>query len=313
MDTARGSQEQTLPGRGTHRWPAKSIDRPRTHADDRAGNMPRRRSQRLPERPGGRHGHRNKRPAQEARPGRPLALTVAVMSIGALAVAEEWSDASTGATVTASCTCRTRRSRSSVRGAGSRGRQALADWLTRAGFSARPLRWFCGDKRQCRRRAERAVGGRSHRRKAGPLARGVPVRRRRRRRRELPAARPARHGLDGGRPQRAGRGPRASGRLRPSRPPRVSSSGRPRPCTTPSRVTFMVTLIERIGDSVLRSCEAVPVLARRPLSRPQAPCGPTPPAGVQIAAEWGVSRPRPARLRSGDGQRTRRDDDRRRR
>lgn len=25
------------------------------------------------------------------------------------------------------------------------GRQVLSDWLTRAGFSARALRWFCGD------------------------------------------------------------------------------------------------------------------------------------------------------------------------
>lgn len=25
-----------------------------------------------------------------------------------------------------------------------RGREVLSDWLTRAGFSAQPLRWFCG-------------------------------------------------------------------------------------------------------------------------------------------------------------------------
>jgi ketosteroid isomerase-like protein len=66
------------------------------------------------------------------------------MSLGSLAVVEEWLDAV---------------NRGDARQAGQlsaddveiagprgsmRGRQVLAAWMSRAGFSAEPLRWFCG-------------------------------------------------------------------------------------------------------------------------------------------------------------------------
>ena len=44
------------------------------------------------------------------------------------------------------------------------------------------------------------------------------------------------------------------------KPPRVSSSGRPRPCTTPSRVTHIVTVIERM--------DLFPSVPRAALPRP---------------------------------------------
>lgn len=66
------------------------------------------------------------------------------MSIGALAVVAEWSDAvdrRDGRRLA-------QLSHDAVQVAGPRGtvqgRQVLSDWLARAGFSARPRRWFCG-------------------------------------------------------------------------------------------------------------------------------------------------------------------------
>ena len=66
------------------------------------------------------------------------------MGIGALAVVEEWSDA-----VNRRDGPRLEQlSHEAVRVVGPRGsvqgRQVLSGWLARAGFSARPLRWFCG-------------------------------------------------------------------------------------------------------------------------------------------------------------------------
>ena len=66
------------------------------------------------------------------------------MSIGALAVVEEWSEA-----VNRRDGDRLMRlSDKAVQVVGPRGsvrgREVLADWLTRAGFSAEPRRWFCG-------------------------------------------------------------------------------------------------------------------------------------------------------------------------
>lgn len=67
------------------------------------------------------------------------------MSIGSLAVVEEWLDA-------VNCADGARLERLTheqveivgPRGSGRTDRRVLSEWLTRAGFSAEPLRWFCG-------------------------------------------------------------------------------------------------------------------------------------------------------------------------
>lgn len=67
------------------------------------------------------------------------------MSIGALAVVERWSEAVNGRDSDRLMQL-THEGVTVVGPRGAvRGRQVLADWLTRAGFSARSLRWFCGD------------------------------------------------------------------------------------------------------------------------------------------------------------------------
>ena len=71
------------------------------------------------------------------------AATVSVVT-GQLAVVEAWLDAvdrADAAAATALCTpdVEVVGPRGSVRG-----REVLGPWMARAGFSARPLRWFCG-------------------------------------------------------------------------------------------------------------------------------------------------------------------------
>jgi ketosteroid isomerase-like protein len=72
-----------------------------------------------------------------------LGATVAVV-IGQLGVVEAWLDAvdrADAAAATALCApdVEVVGPRGSVRG-----REVLGPWMARAGFSARPLRWFCG-------------------------------------------------------------------------------------------------------------------------------------------------------------------------
>lgn len=67
------------------------------------------------------------------------------MSIGSLAVVEEWLDAvNRGDGVRLEQLSHEEVEIVGPRGSGRAGRRVLSDWLTRAGFSAEPLRWFCG-------------------------------------------------------------------------------------------------------------------------------------------------------------------------
>ncbi len=67
------------------------------------------------------------------------------MSIGSLAVVEEW----LGAVNRGDGVCLEQLTHEEVeivgpRGSGRADRRVLSEWLARAGFSAEPLRWFCG-------------------------------------------------------------------------------------------------------------------------------------------------------------------------
>ena len=67
------------------------------------------------------------------------------MSIGSLAIVEEWLDAvNRGDGVRLEQLTHEEVEIVGPRGTGRADRRVLSEWLTRAGFSAEPLRWFCG-------------------------------------------------------------------------------------------------------------------------------------------------------------------------
>lgn len=67
------------------------------------------------------------------------------MSIGSLAIVEEWLDAvNRGDGVRLEQLTHEEVEIVGPRGSGRADRRVLSEWLTRAGFSAEPLRWFCG-------------------------------------------------------------------------------------------------------------------------------------------------------------------------
>lgn len=67
------------------------------------------------------------------------------MSIGSLAIVEEWLDAvNRGDGVRLERLTHEEVEIVRPRGSGRADRKVLSEWLARAGFSAKPLRWFCG-------------------------------------------------------------------------------------------------------------------------------------------------------------------------
>jgi len=101
------------------------------------------------------------------------------VSIGSLAIVEEWLDAvNRGDGVRLEQLTHDEVEIVGPRGSGRADRRVLSEWLTRAGFSAEPLRWFGGGRRPRRCRAGRSVGRRCDRRGAGARTRGIAVPRR---------------------------------------------------------------------------------------------------------------------------------------